>query len=141
MSFCSILSMKLGNQWPYLVPSSTYPHKLYRVFYYLHRHQSLPISPQKKKKKTHHWNAQFLRNIFRKNMLIFRVLWIIFNTITFFCCLEVSCVREKSCYWHVWCIISILDFLRALQVLSFFKMKRNENVEVSRTQQSYKLKK
>lgn len=139
MSFCSVLSMKLGNQWPYLVPSSTYLHKLYCVFYYLHRHQSLPISPQKKKK-----NSPLKRAIFAKyfsNMLTFCVLWIIFNTITFFCCLEVSCVREKSCYWHVWCIISILDFLQTLQVLSFFKMEQNENVEALRTRQSYKLKK
>lgn len=46
-------------------------------------------------------NSPLKRTIFAKyfsNMLTFCVLWIIFNTITFFCCLEVSCVREKSCY-------------------------------------------
>lgn len=136
MSFCSVLSMKLGNQWPYLVPSSTYLHKL-RVLLSTSPSELTDQSTKEKK------NSPLKRAIFAKyfsNMLTFCVLWIIFNTITFFCCLEVSCVREKSCYWHVWCIISILDFLQTLQVLSFFKMEQNENVEALRTRQSYKLK-
>lgn len=51
----------------------------------------------KEKKKARSIQTRIFAKYF-SNMLTFCVLWIIFNAITFFRCLEVSCVREKTCY-------------------------------------------